>query len=78
MVIIGLIIQIRKSGDSCDNNWYGVVCNDAEGAIYELKLSYNDLSDTIPKELGNLSSLERLELQGYIIIVFNNYWRLAI
>ena len=40
--------------------WYGVYCHD--GHVVEITLNYNKLSADIPSELGNLTSLEYLNL----------------
>ena len=44
--------------------WFGVRINNSDGRVTRLDLSYNQLSGTIPAELGNLSSLTELELGG--------------
>ncbi|MEN8217501.1 MAG: S8 family serine peptidase, partial [Pseudomonadota bacterium] len=41
-------------------SWTGVRCND--GHVLELSLSWNNLTGSIPTELGNLTNLETLEL----------------
>ena len=41
--------------------WYGVT-NDASGRVTGLVLGWNGLTGEIPKELGSLSNLQRLEL----------------
>jgi len=46
------------AGTECD--WYGVTCT--SGEITSLSLGYNNLSGSIPAELGNLTSLEYLYL----------------
>ena len=43
--------------------WYGV-STDADGRVTELDLRDNQLSGSIPSELGNLANLERLGLDG--------------
>ena len=43
--------------------WYGVT-TDADGHVQWLDLSSNDLSGSIPPELGNLTNLESLHLSG--------------
>ena len=43
--------------------WYGVIA-DLSGRVTELSLNFNQLSDEIPAELGNLANLELLELEG--------------
>ena len=42
-------------------DWYGVIADDS-GRVIELNLSENELSGSIPPELGNLSKLEWLVL----------------
>ena len=42
-------------------DWYGVIADDS-GRVIELNLSENELSGSIPSELGNLSKLEWLVL----------------
>ena len=42
--------------------WYGV-STDADGRVTQLLLGGNELSGTIPPELGNLAYLQRLELR---------------
>jgi Leucine-rich repeat (LRR) protein len=54
----------NKSGWLVTNtpcSWYGVVCSG--GHVKDLSLNNNQLSGSIPPELGNLASLERLYLQ---------------
>ena len=43
-------------------SWYGIVVS--SGQVGEIFLRYNNLVGTIPKEIGNLSSLNRLGLLG--------------
>ena len=43
--------------------WYGV-STDADGRVTELDLRDNQLSGSIPSELGNLANLEGLWLDG--------------
>ena len=43
--------------------WYGVT-TDESGRVIELDLWHNDLSGTIPPELGNLTALTYLRLSG--------------
>jgi len=47
--------------DSC--TWDGVICND-DGSVTKLTLGNNNLTGTIPPELGNLTNLELLSLYG--------------
>ena len=49
------------SGHPCEDNWRGVYCND-EGEIIRLYLHSNNLTGTIPPEIGNLTSLKELLL----------------
>lgn len=43
-------------------SWYGVECDDEPGHVTTLYLSNNGLAGDLPAELGNLTRLERLEL----------------
>ena len=45
------------------NTWDGIA-TDAEGYVTEIFLPWNELSDSIPPELGNLARLEVLALYG--------------
>jgi len=45
------------------NTWYGVTTDDS-GRVTKLELGYNELSGTIPSELGTLDRMERLLLHG--------------
>ena len=45
------------------NTWHGVTTDDS-GRVKKLELGYNELSGTIPPELGTLLHLERLLLHG--------------
>ncbi len=44
------------------NEWYGVTVDTATGRVTNLSLWWNNLSGSIPPELGNLSSLQSLDL----------------
>ena len=46
------------TGEPC--GWYGVTCE--AGHVHELRLASNQLSGTIPPEVGDLASLRYLEL----------------
>ena len=48
--------------DPCCSGWYGVTCT-TEG-VATLTLNNNKLTGTIPTQIGNLTSLERLYLYG--------------
>jgi len=45
------------------DTWQGVKVND-QGCVYELNLSYNNLSGSLPSDLWTLTSLTRLNLSG--------------
>ena len=49
--------------DKSLNTWSGIT-TDAEGYVTEIFLPWNNLTDSIPPELGNLSRLEVLSLYG--------------
>ncbi len=51
-------------GDPCENDWYGVNC--VGGNVTWLPLSNNQLSGSIPAEIGNLSNLK------YLVLYDNN------
>lgn len=48
-------------GTEC--SWYGVRCDDAGTHVIGLNLSFDNLTGSIPPELGSLSELSSLELQ---------------
>ena len=45
------------------SSWCGIMTNDS-GRVETIELSYNNLSGTIPAEIGNLVNLEELKLHG--------------
>jgi Leucine-rich repeat (LRR) protein len=49
-------------GTEC--TWNGVMCNAAGDAVTRVILNVNNLSGTLPAELGNLPALEFLDLSG--------------
>ena len=51
------------TGEGSLNTWSGIV-TDAEGYVTEIFLPWNNLTDSIPPELGNLTRLEVLALFG--------------
>lgn len=48
-------------GDPCADDWYGIYCDSSDN-IKWLQLVDNNLAGTIPPELANLSSLQRLHI----------------
>ena len=50
------------SGSVC--KWYGVTCDDKTGRVTKLELSNNRLNGSLPEELGNLTELTLLSLEG--------------
>ncbi|XP_059429372.1 probable LRR receptor-like serine/threonine-protein kinase At1g06840 isoform X2 [Corylus avellana] len=58
-----------NQGDPCTSNWTGVVCfntpsDDGHLHVERLVFMWNNISGSIPKEIGNISSLELLLLSG--------------
>ena len=47
-----------------EKEWHGVICNPENTAVIRIELGYNNLSGTIPAQLGNLTQLEELRLYG--------------
>ncbi len=47
-------------GDPCDNSWYGVSCTGT--LVTWLNLASNQLTGTIPTEIGSLTNLTSLNL----------------
>ena len=57
--------RFLSTGNECD--WYGVVC-DEQNEIYEILLRNNNLSGTIPNEIGTaLQAVVSLELDQNVI-----------
>ena len=58
----------RKSGgwltDAPLDDWYGVK-TDSDGRVTGLRMTYNDLDGSLPREIGYLSELTVLEVSGY-------------
>jgi hypothetical protein len=48
--------------DQMPCSWYGVICQ--EGHVVDLQLYYNQLSGSLPPEIGNLPHLKRLHLDA--------------
>lgn len=55
--------ETATPGTECE--WYGVTCTG--DAVTNLSLNYNDLTGTIPPELGNLDNLTYLSLIGNVL-----------
>ncbi|XP_059429387.1 probable LRR receptor-like serine/threonine-protein kinase At1g06840 isoform X2 [Corylus avellana] len=58
-----------NQGDPCTSNWTGVVCfntpsDDGHLHVERLDFMWNNISGSIPKEIGNISSLKLLLLNG--------------
>jgi Leucine-rich repeat (LRR) protein len=51
---------LGPAGTEC--NWYGVGCDDFEFSVFNLSLANNNLSGSIPQEIGNLTYLVSLEM----------------
>ncbi|KAK3188564.1 hypothetical protein Dsin_028125 [Dipteronia sinensis] len=57
----------RGDGDPCKSNWIGVLCSSAEDGhlhVTELNFMWNNISGSIPEEIGNIKSLRLLLLSG--------------
>ncbi len=57
------------SGDPCDDSWYGITCDAGGTMVTEIDLGYpgNNLTGSLPVELGDLANLESLELDNNLI-----------
>lgn len=53
-----------KTGDPCDNNWFGVWCNLDGTSVKELHLPSNNLTCCITPKLGDLTNLAVLDLNS--------------
>ena len=49
------------------DEWFGVTTDSSSGRVTELSLGYNNLFGELPAELGDLTALENLELDGSYI-----------
>ena len=45
-------------------NWYGIYLTNDGKRVYWIRLYYNNLTGTIPSSLGDLSSLNNIDLHG--------------
>lgn len=52
--------------DPCLNSWYGVICDD-DGLIVGVNLSDNNLTGTVPPDIGNMTSLRHLDLHDNVL-----------
>ncbi len=50
------------AGTEC--SWFGITCDVGETTVRTISLGFNQLSGSIPPELGNLTNLQSLVLQG--------------
>jgi len=50
------------SGDPCTQDWYGITCKPDDSSVQEINLANNNLSGTLPPELGDLEQLSILNL----------------
>ena len=57
--------------DAPIGSWYGVTTDD-NGRVIGLTLWFNNLSGTMPPELGDLTALTRLDLNGRIPTALGN------
>eukprot|EP01095_Lingulamoeba_sp_RSL-Kostka_P003532 TRINITY_DN14508_c0_g1_i1.p1 TRINITY_DN14508_c0_g1~~TRINITY_DN14508_c0_g1_i1.p1 ORF type:complete len:506 (-),score=137.87 TRINITY_DN14508_c0_g1_i1:156-1673(-) len=51
-----------NEGDPCEDNWYGVECDDSMTSIVRLELGANFLDGTLPNSIGDLLDLQLLYL----------------
>ncbi len=51
-----------NTGDPCEDMWFGVNCSEDNGSIIGLDLYANQLTGSIPSEIGGLINLEYLYL----------------
>ena len=58
------------NGDPCENEWYGVDCDESGENVIELTLFDCGLKGPIPKELGQMKKLKQLWLYNNTITAF--------
>jgi len=47
-----------------ENNWHGITCDTNNTRVLAINLDDNQLTGTIPSELGNLANLKALSLNN--------------
>jgi hypothetical protein len=53
-----------KVGDPCDDNWFGVICKNANTTVDALSLPNNNLDGVIFQSIGDLVNITGIDLSG--------------